>query len=456
MRSKASALGAATIFGLAAVVACGDDPAKPQADGEGGEPTTGGGSKSGSAATGGGAGKKSGAGGTAGRGGSAGSGGGPQMLAGAGPSAGAGGEAPCPGCESGFCLEDGTCVECLPSNDHCPDGEYCAASNECMPGCKADGGGCVSGVCDDSHNCQKCQSDDECNEDTVCGSLVCAAACSEANEGTQVGCTGDLTCCSVHCIDMTTDSKNCGGCGVACGAGQFCGQRECANGGEGGAGGVGGAGAQDSCAICYDTELANVCTTPKVIVILDTSKNPADGDRAPGEAIGAALADGCTPTPALSGEDQSSADALNFVTGRPVSGGGELLVIAGGPFFQSVEGYLEQKRISPLYYFFDGTDSGYKQSADDAVVIKRPNDGEHDTHDIFIIQFMRDPASGSLILNAQGTWLAGTVAAGYYFTQAIMPNLASYDRAWYAYEWIDDDGDNAPDLNEVELLASQN
>jgi hypothetical protein len=194
----------------------------------------------------------------------------------------------------------------------------------------------------------------------------------------------------------------------------------------------------------------------KVIVIHDTSKNPEDGDRAPGEAIGQALEAQCPSAPSLTQTDQSTAEVLNFMTGRPVSGGGELLVLAGGPVFQTVQAYLEEQRIAPLYWYSDGTITGYRKAADDTTIVSLPIAEDHISHDFFIVQFMRDPASGSLVLNAQGLWLSGTVAAAYQVTQGILPNLASFDQAWYAYEWTDLNEDEAPSLDEITLNASGN
>ena len=87
-------------------------------------------------------------------------------------------------------------------------------------------------------------------------------------------------------------------------------------------------------------------------------------------------------------------------------------------------------------------------------MVSLPTAGDHDSHDIFIIQFAREPASGSLVLNEQGFWLSGTVAGAYQLSHGLLPALEQQDQAWYAYEWTDLDGDRAPDLNEIQLLAS--
>ncbi len=384
---------------------------------------------------------------------------------GQGGAGGEGGAAACPGCASGFCLEDGTCVDCLPSNDQCPSGQYCTNHNECAPGCKNDTTSCASGVCGADHNCQRCISDSECTAEYVCSAGVCANRCSAEQEGKSLGCSSGLICCSQRCSNLAIDSRNCGSCGHACGSSQFCGLTACANTGAGGSGAGGGAGSgaggaagagSGSCVECRDTTLANLCSVGKVTVILDTNKNASDGNRVPGRAMGAALRDKCVPKPLLTEAEQDSVEALNLTTGRPVSNSSELLVVAGGPFFQNVEGYLEEQDIAPLYLKVSGDVTEFRRSSTNKVVVSLPVAGDHDSHDIFIIQFMRDSASGSLVLNEQGFWLSGTVAGAYQVINGLLPQLAQQTKAWYAYEWTDKNGDKAPDQNEILLLDSGN
>jgi hypothetical protein len=444
-----------TLVGLVAVAACGDD-APNSSNGKGGEPSDGGEGGAGNAASKGGSSAKGGSGGkggTASKGGSSakgGSGGKGGTDSAGGASGAAGASAQCPACESGFCLDDGTCVDCLPTDDACPSGSYCTDENTCAPGCKPSGDGCASGVCDETHNCSNCINDDECIDDLVCGNGQCGASCTQAQEGQQASCGDGLTCCSLHCTDVEIDSNHCGACGATCGDGEFCGIDACADTGQGGAGGAGNA----PCVACHPVTLANICAIANAIVILDSNVNETEGNRTPGRAIGAALRDKCVPQPALSEAEQDSVEALNITTGRPVSGGKELLIVAGGAFYQHLEGYLEAQRIAPLYLNVTDTDTQFLKSSNNQEVVSLPIAGPHDTSDYFLIQFMRDPASGSLALNAQGFWLSGTNAAAYQLIEAILPNLASFDKAWYAYEWTDADGDKAPDLNEMVLKAS--
>jgi len=338
----------------------------------------------------------------------------------------------------------------LPSNDQCPSGEYCSDENRCEPGCKDDTRSCASGVCGKDHNCKRCIDDSECFGGRICSGGECTEACGAAQEGTSSGCRSDMVCCSERCSDLTVDSRNCGACGKACASGQFCGRTACDSNGEGGAGGA----ESETCVECHDTTLAGVCSVAKVTVILDTNKNSSDGNRVPGRAIGAALRDACPTKPALAEAEQDSVEALNITTGRPVSDSSELLVVAGGPFYQNLEGYLEEQKITPLYWTYDNETSAYRRAGTKEAIVSLPISGDHDSHDFFIVQFTRDPASGSLILNVQGFWLSGTVAGAYQVIHGLLPELSKQDKAWYAYEWTDQDGDKAPDLNEIRLVDS--
>jgi hypothetical protein len=334
---------------------------------------------------------------------------------------------PCAACPSGICLPGtGECVACLPTNDTCPDGQYCAANNSCVSGCKNDAS-CASGVCGAGHDCLSCLSDLECGEPHVCGANICAASCSVTQEGGTAGCSSGLTCCSLHCVDATTDSQHCGACGTACIAGQFCG-----------------------IAGCQNSTVAAACSIAKVTVVLDNST----GNQAPARAIAQGLSTGCSPAPVIREVSQDVADAVNTSTGHPVAGGDELLIAAGGSFFSHLTSYVSTEPVAPIYGILNGANLEYRKRSTNAVVVSNAYAGSHDTSDAFVVQFMRDPSSGTLILNAQGFWQAGTTAAAFYFVHGMLPSLSTQTKSWYVYQWTDANADLLPDLNEITLIDS--
>jgi hypothetical protein len=444
MNKRMPGLAASLLFGVLAIAACSattpsDGNSEPM--GGAGGTTNGGAGRGGSTAHAGSTNK-------AGRGGKAGDGEAGADTMTEGGAAGAPDGPQCPQCASGFCFKDGTCVDCLPSLDNCPSGKVCGSSNKCVPGCKADGTSCASGVCADATSCKSCIGDEECGDGKVCGDNRCAAVCTVAQQGTTQGCATGHTCCSRHCIDENTDSEHCGACGAACAKGQFCGPGACSDSGAAGAGGASG-----SCVSCHDTVLANVCSVPQIAVVLDG----ADVNETTGRALAAALAAYCEPAPIVREVLQTVPDALNPASGRPVSGAHELLVAAGGSFYARLLVYLDSQRVSPIYSYYDGkTTIEFRNASNDETVVSRQNDETNDDHDFFVIQIARDATTGSLVLNAQGFWVSGTIAASYFFEHGMLPTLETFDKAWYVYEWKDKDGDKAPDLNEITQVAAEN
>ena len=377
--------------------ACSSSEHSTTPEGDGGAPLATGGSTSGGK---GGQGGKSGLGGSsagskpAGDAGSA-----PEASAGAGGAAGAGSEA-------------GAGPE--------------AGSGGQVAGC-TDGASCASGVCSANHDCQSCLSDQECGETRVCGAGQCAPSCSAEQEGTSNGCGDGLTCCSEHCVSTVSDQRHCGACGTACTDSQFCGQSGCA-----------------------PARLSSACQVGKLVVVLDGQV----GDDPTGRALSQALVAHCSVSQTSREVSQTVADVLNPSTGQPVSGSDQLLLVAGGNYFQKGMGYLVANKISPLTNL--GTFDTYEihDTVSNALIASERIADVSDSHDLFAVQFMREPHSNSLILNAYGFTVGGTAAATYYFTDVIAPSLATIDKAWYVGEWTDKDADKQPDSDELTILGS--
>ncbi len=354
-------------------------------------------------------------------------------ASGASGAGGAGGEAggnPCAACPSGLCLPTGECVACLSSNDHCPDGQYCSATNTCVTGCK-DNASCASGVCSVGHDCQKCISDQECDAPEVCGATQCATACTAAEEGTGMGCSTGLTCCGSHCVDAKTDSQHCGACGTPCAAGQLCGV----------SGGVLG---------CQASTVAAACSIAKLTVVTDGQS----GNTTPALAIANALHTTCATAPTVREVSQDVADAVNATSGRPVAGGDELLISTGGSSFAHLTAYLNGAQVAPIAAVLSGNDYDFRNTATNELVAHTLYTAPNAGHDFFVIQFIREPTSGSLILNAQGLWQSGTTAAAYYFVNVMLPMLATETKSWYVVEWTDANANLAPDAGEFMITGS--
>jgi hypothetical protein len=120
-------------------------------------------------------------------------------------------------CAAGETCTNGKCM--------CGTGKACSGGKVCCSGscvdtstspknCGSCGFGCSSG-----ENCQGgtclCGSGPACVSPEVCKNNICMC-------GSNPACTGGQTCCSGNCVELLTDTKNCGVCGNACEKGKTC------------------------------------------------------------------------------------------------------------------------------------------------------------------------------------------------------------------------------------------
>jgi len=119
-------------------------------------------------------------------------------------------DAECPGavCD----VATGLCVQCTPDHDVCPPQQFCTPQDTCQVGC-ADNTDCEPGtVCDVSINaCVGCVIDTDCAQGSICVNAICIPGCS----GIQP-CQAGFSCCSQFCVDLQTDTQNCGLCNNFC------------------------------------------------------------------------------------------------------------------------------------------------------------------------------------------------------------------------------------------------
>ena len=244
----------------------------------------------------------------------------------------------------------------------------------------------------------------------------------------QHPCTNPLSCCSGACVNTAKSPQNCGACGVACTKTQFCTGKA-----------------------CFDAVLKNVCENAGLAVVLDGI--PVDEDA--GTSVGSAMGTGCTPTVTVRSILQSAPDTLGD-GGQPLLASGDTFLAAGGPFGQKAVGYVQNARVAPIYTVGDVDSLTFLRSSDNGLIKKALNTELTAHHDYFAVYLAPDPVTGTLVLALYGVYGPGTSAAAFFMKTQVMANRATYDKAYYVYEWTD--GPNQDGLADatdtVTLVAS--
>lgn len=252
------------------------------------------------------------------------------------------------------------------------------------------------------------------------GAIPCDAASA---------CTGSLSCCSGLCTDLGHDPRNCGACGNACNATQFCTGTQCDN-----------------------AVFSNVGANAAITVVEDPYPIDIEAGVAIGNALGTLTDGGVVVVP----QTQPGVLIPEGDAGwRPNTGVGTTLVAGGSWFGQLSVAYMDNSGLTPVYLTNDGTTSHIYQRSTGLAVVTVADSALTNSHDYFILELAVEPQSGTLCLFGQGILAAGTVAAGYWGSQMVVPNNATYTSPWYVYEWTDTNGDGTPDQGDTFDLVAQ-
>jgi hypothetical protein len=235
-------------------------------------------------------------------------------------------------------------------------------------------------------------------------------------------------CCDGFCTDPSKDPNNCGSCGNACGAAEFC------------------TGTQ-----CMAAIVANVCGNAKATVVNDEYVDDNDG----GSAIGAALAATCKPATMVTTTGEDGGTATYPLDGRPNTGVGNTFVVGGGSFGHVGVGYLEATGEAPLYPQVIGDTYNIIERSTGKNAVSMAFSSLNASYDFFYVETAVEPVSGTFFFGGIGALAPGTLAAGYYISQVMMPHIQDYTKQWYLYEWLDTNKDQIPNAADTfTLIAS--
>jgi hypothetical protein len=257
-----------------------------------------------------------------------------------------------------------------------------------------------------------------------CVNGQCAPPCSDSSQ-----CASGETCCnSAFCTNLAKDPQNCGACGTACSAKQYC-----------------------SGTACYDALVNNVCQNASASIVLDSLAT----DESAGNAIGAAMSTVCSNVK-VGTIHQGDTGSMDSESGRPLLGPGNTYVAAGGGFGQKGVAYMNDARNAPVYTTGDQQSITFIRTADNGTIVTAPISGLTPHHDYFVIYAAMEPVSGTLVFAVYGLYAPGTTAGAFWFKTQVATNVSQYSKQYYVYEWTDTNNDSVPNAQDNFKLLESN
>jgi hypothetical protein len=130
----------------------------------------------------------------------------------------------------------------------------------------------------------------------------------------------------------------------------------------------------------------------------------------------------------------------------------ETALMFGGPNPNLCVRYLEQQRLTPLYFQADSDASGtwlkfVETSTGTAKVNVLASSMDFEHEDYFMVEALIDANSNRVFISYGFDW-KGTWAAGMYL-KAIYPNIQTYTNSHYIIHWQDTNNDGIPQTNEM-------
>lgn len=243
---------------------------------------------------------------------------------------------------------------------------------------------------------------------------------------------GTAKCCGDRCAVVARDHNACLACGTVCGATEFCGPTGCLRG-----------------------VIAKVCDSPVATFLLDGLE--VDDQLAP--VVSAGLTAGCPTAITARTLPQITAGTINGTTGQPVVGGGDMQVVLGGPYGQSLIRYLDAEGVTAVFNSSNSQRARFQYRNQDgtpgAFVVDEPQSAVTPAHDYFLVETVVEPVTGTLMFAIHGFQANGTLAGVYHFLNTMLPARATYDKSYYVYEWTNADSDPSAGAGDTyNLLAS--
>ncbi len=114
--------------------------------------------------------------------------------------------------------------------------------------------------------------------------------------------------------------------------------------------------------------------------------------------------------------------------------------------------YLEDKRLTPIYFVNDGSNVKMIETATGVAKVNRAiSSMDWDHEDYFVLMVCMDENDNRVFINYgfewKGTWATGIYLKAYYST------VGSASSGYYIFHWVDSDGNGIPQANECSIVA---
>jgi hypothetical protein len=189
---------------------------------------------------------------------------------------------------------------------------------------------------------------------------------------------------------------------------------------------------------CGSLSMIDLCRHPHTTLLKDGY--PADD--AANAIMQSALVANCLPPPMSAVLEKGAPGAIDPSTGRPLAGPNDLLTVAGGAFVQKTVAFLDLTGATPLYLVANDSAQSWQylsRAPGGPIAAEMPYAAFSATHDLILIELVRDAVSGTPVLIAFGQEAESTTAAARYIANEMLPNRSRYDKSWYVYEWTEHD-----------------
>jgi hypothetical protein len=129
----------------------------------------------------------------------------------------------------------------------------------------------------------------------------------------------------------------------------------------------------------------------------------------------------------------------------------------GGPFPHWCVSYLEEHRLTPIYFVEeeqgDGAHFKFVENSTGAVKVDKlahSIDFEHE--DYFVVVSFVDQNNNRVFISYGFDW-KGTWSVGIYL-KAIYSNIHAYTNSYYIFHWVDLNADGVPQPNEMAQITT--